>query len=169
MDTKTQQATNASFVGTWELESFTETLQDGSSVEPMGKNPKGFLLYTQDGIVSAQLSGLSNSQNDPSSEVPEAVGRRRQIATSYIGYCGSFAVNPEVQEVVHYPSVAHDRQMIGRALHRTFQFDADRLTLKASTAEAGEHIIEAHLVWRRHDAMRILTTSANAIIKKACE
>jgi len=66
MDTKTPHATTASFVGTWELESFTEILRDGSPVEPMGENPQGFLLYTEDGIVSAQLSGLGSSQNAPS-------------------------------------------------------------------------------------------------------
>ena len=164
MDTKTQQATTASFVGTWELESFTETLQCGSSVEPMGKNPQGFLLYTQDGIVSAQLSGPSRNQNDPSSEEPGAVDGTRQFATPYIGYCGSFTVNPESQEVVHYPSIAHDRQLIGRALHRTFQFDADRLTLTTSTAEAGEHIVEAQLVWRRHHSMGVRSNSAKALL-----
>jgi hypothetical protein len=150
MNTKAPHATTASFVGTWELESFTEISRDGSFVEPMGKNPQGFLLYTEDGIVSAQLSGPGSSQNDPSSEESWASNGSQQNATSYIGYCGSFTVNSELQEVVHIPIVAHARKLVGRALHRKFRFDEDRLTLKTSTVEAGEHVVEAQLVWRRH-------------------
>ena len=43
------------FVGVWTLESFTE--QSGSSEElnPLGAAPVGFLIYTADGFVSAQL------------------------------------------------------------------------------------------------------------------
>jgi hypothetical protein len=59
-------------------------------------------------------------------------------------------VNSELQEVVHIPIVAHARKLVGRALHRKFRFDEDRLTLKTSTVEAGEHVVEAQLVWRRH-------------------
>ena len=150
MDTKTPHATTASFVGTWELESFTEILRDGSPVEPMGENPQGFLLYTEDGIVSAQLSGLGSSQNAPSSEESWASNGSQENTTSYIGYCGSFTVSSELQEVVHIPIVAHDRKLVGRALHRKFQFYEDRLTLKTSTVDAGEHVVEAQLVWRRH-------------------
>jgi Lipocalin-like domain len=150
MNTKTPHAATASFVGTWELESFTEISRDGSFVEPMGKNPQGFLLYTEDGIVSAQLSGPGSNQNDPSSEKSGVSNGGQQTPTSYIGYCGSFTVNSELREVVHIPIVAHDRKLVGRALHRKFRFDEDRLTLKTSTVEAGEHVVEAQLVWRRH-------------------
>ena len=138
-----------SFVGTWQLESFTETLRDGRIVEPMGKKPQGFLLYTQDGIVSAQLSGDSGGADDDSSEELGRTGETRRTAP-YIGYCGKFTVNSDRQEVVHSPAVAHDDKLIGLALHRHFRIDSDRLTLRTLAGEAGTDIVEARLVWLRY-------------------
>jgi hypothetical protein len=150
MNTKRPQTTATSFVGAWKLESFTETLRDGSYVEPMGENPQGFLLYTEDGIVSAQLTGSERGEDGLSSKESSAIGRSQENTTSYIGYCGSFTVNSELQQVIHIPLVAHDRKLVGIPLYRKFLFESDRLTLKTSTVEAGEYIVEAQLVWRRH-------------------
>ena len=150
MNTKKTQATIASFIGAWKLESFTETLRDGRSVKPMSENPQGFLLYTEDGIVSAQFTRSERGQNDPPSEQSSAIGGSQENTTSYIGYCGSFTVNSELQQVVHIPLVAYDRKLVGRALYRDFLLDSDRLTLQTATVEAGEDVVEAQLVWRRH-------------------
>lgn len=149
MDISTLTATTASFIGVWKLESFTETSRDGGSVKPMGEHPQGYLLYTREGIVSAQLSRPTSDQNPlPLEELSGSNGSHRDPA-AYIGYCGSFAVNLALQEVVHIPTIAEDLRLIGMALHRKFQFDADRLTLKTSTAEAGGRIYEVKLVWQR--------------------
>ena len=43
------------FIGTWALESFTEHSETTGSVQPFGPNPAGLLIYTAEGIVSAQL------------------------------------------------------------------------------------------------------------------
>ena len=153
MDIKTPTATDALFVGAWALESFTEMLSDGSSVEPMGRSPQGFLLYTEEGMVSAQLTGpTSGSYELPSREARESHGNPKN-ETPYIGYCGTFTVNEDVQEIVHIPLVAHDRSLVGKALRRKFHFNADRLTLTISTPEAIEGTTESRLVWCRYHRM----------------
>jgi hypothetical protein len=149
MDISTLTATTASFIGVWKLESFTETTRDGSSVRPMGEHPQGYLLYTSEGIVSAQLSRPTSDQSPRSLEELSGSDGSHRDPAAYIGYCGSFAVNPALQEVVHIPTIAQDQRLIGTALHRQFQFDADRLTLKTSTVEAGGRIFEVTLVWQR--------------------
>jgi len=116
-------------------------LLDGSLLLPMGKNPSGFLVYTQDGIVSAQLSRAVDKSY--------ATGGTQQGKVPYIGYCGSFAVNDQAQEVVHLPKVAHDPEMVGSPLRRKFQFDGERLILRTVAGEAGANVVEAQLVWRR--------------------
>ena len=62
MDNTTQPTTAASFVGTWKLVSFTQTLMNGALEKPMGENPHGYLVYTGEGIVSAQLASSGNYQ-----------------------------------------------------------------------------------------------------------
>jgi len=152
MDIETQSDVAALFLGTWVLQSFTEISSDGSSVEPMGRNPQGFLLYTKEGIVSAQLTGVTDSSNEVSFAESKASGGNGnpENADPYIGYCGTFTVNVELQEVVHIPVVAHDRSLIGRALHRKFQLSAERLILTTTTHEAREDLIESRLLWCRH-------------------
>ena len=164
MHTTKDQATIVSFVGSWELQSFTEVWDDGSTVEPMGNAPTGFLVYSEDGIVSAQLSASrSNTEGNPATESTNRnVGL--QISTPYIGYSGAFTVNVRLQEVVHHPSVAHDSSLIGKDLRRKFQFDADSLTLTASAPDAGDHIVKAQLVWRRYDRGHTKTASATASV-----
>jgi hypothetical protein len=143
----TPQLTTALFVGTWQLESFTETMRGGRTVEPMGKKPRGFLLYTHDGIVSAQLSGAGSASSHDPSEEPGPVDKP---TASYIGYCGKFTVSPEVQQVVHIPMVAHDARLIGLSLYRHVKIDSDRLTLTTLADASGTDVIEARLVWRRY-------------------
>lgn len=150
MDIKAPMATDALFVGAWALQSFTEMLSDGSSVEPMGISPQGFLLYTEEGMVSAQLTGRTGSSDELSSSEAGASGGNPRNPTPYIGYCGTFTVNVDLQEIVHIPLVAHDRSLVGKALHRKFHFNADRLTLTISTPKAIEGIIESRLVWCRY-------------------
>ena len=148
MDIKIQPSPAVLFVGTWLLQSYTDLLSDGSSTEPMGSTPQGFLLYTKEGIVSAQLTGFGINRNDISSEEPKTRDET-ETSGSYIGYCGSFTVNFELQEVVHTPIVAHDRRLVGQALHRKFELNADRLTLTACSLAARNSIVESRLVWRR--------------------
>ena len=100
MDIKTPPVMGGLFVGTWALKSLTETLSDGSSVEPMGRSPQGFLLYTEEGIVSAQVTGLAYGSDELSLGEFLASDGNQGNATPYIGYCGTFTVNFELQEVV---------------------------------------------------------------------
>ena len=122
MNIETLPDVAALFLGTWTLQSFTEISSDGSCVEPMGRSPQGFLLYTKEGIVSAQLTGFEDRSKEVSSKETGTSGGNGnpEHAVPYIGYCGTFRMNVELGEVVHIPIVAHDRSLVRRALHRNF-------------------------------------------------
>lgn len=42
-------------VGAWELVSFHVALPDGSRAHPLGPDAEGYILYTADGFMSADL------------------------------------------------------------------------------------------------------------------
>ena len=140
----------ALFVGTWELLTFTEAGDGGRSVEPMGVEPKGFLVYTTEGIVSAQLMRIGEAQEEISLEATSGDAAIMPVATHFIGYCGTFTVNSALREVVHRPIVSADSGLVGRALHRKFEFVADRLILTTTAADGGDSATESRLVWRRY-------------------
>jgi hypothetical protein len=149
MSTQDNFASAASFIGTWELLSFTEVGEDGRSVEPMGAQPKGFLVYTTEGIVSAQLMGSGDAEEEISLEGTVGHDALKPTAIRFIGYCGAFTVNTALQEVVHLPVVSADRAFVGKALHRRFEFVADRLMLTTMATGGGDFATESRLVWRR--------------------
>ena len=44
-------------IGAWKLESYVEESVDGSKCfEPLGPTPRGIIMYTPDGYMSAQLA-----------------------------------------------------------------------------------------------------------------
>jgi Lipocalin-like domain len=91
---KTVTAKN--FIGAWELESYTEHSGAEAPLQPFGSNPVGFLIYTEDGIVSAQLMRPHRKQlatgawqfNDP-----EALA---ELVEGYISYCGRYFIDEQV-------------------------------------------------------------------------
>jgi hypothetical protein len=42
-------------IGVWRLVKYTDEHEDSDHTQPFGPNPQGFLIYTADGFVSAQL------------------------------------------------------------------------------------------------------------------
>ena len=46
---------NAQLIGVWKLVSYVDELGGQDAGHPFGMQPEGFLIYTQDGLVSAQL------------------------------------------------------------------------------------------------------------------
>jgi len=42
-------------IGVWSLVAYTHESENGDETDPFGPSPQGFLIYTADGFVSAQL------------------------------------------------------------------------------------------------------------------
>ncbi len=53
------------FVGTWKLVSWEVARPDGSVLYLYGRNVVGYLIYTADGYVSAEIMDPDRRQSDP--------------------------------------------------------------------------------------------------------
>ena len=53
------------FVGAWKLISWEVTQPDGTIHYPYGKNVVGYLLYTADGYMAADIMNPDRQQSDP--------------------------------------------------------------------------------------------------------
>lgn len=115
-------------VGAWELLSFVSTPTDSTKEEeevkyPLGKNPKGILIYTADGYMSAHLQALE------SAEESDAHSNR------YLGYTGPFHLDQTGTETVlqHHVSLSSFPARLGDIQRRVARLDGDILVLRTES------------------------------------
>ena len=138
-------------IGAWRLVSCVETdIETGEVFLPMGPHPAGFILYTPDGYMSAQLSSPDRADfasGDMYRGTPEdyvAAG------TSYLAYSGPYRVDEARRTVEHgmdvslFPNWQRQRQL------RIPELDGDTLALATDqpTLFAGS-LKTARITWRR--------------------
>lgn len=129
-------------LGGWELWSFesrgSARLDDGSGAvsHPLGTTPRGLILYTGDGYMSAQLTGSADAA------VPD------KKSPGYIAYGGRFHVDEDTATVHHQVTVSMLPELLATPQLRQAAVDGDRLTLSATTTTDG---VTSHntLVWVR--------------------
>ena len=145
MSTDCVLAARSPFVGVWTLESFTEKTGSSEEVNPLGTAPLGFLIYTAEGVVSAQL--MRRERKALGIDPWDAGGV--DLTKGYIAYCGSYVIHEHRGEVVHKPTVSLLPNLINQDQHRSFEFAHNTLTLVTKQEHEPGVIVESRLIWRR--------------------
>ena len=137
------------FIGVWTLESFTERSDADERSAPLGEAPLGFLIYTADGFVSAQLMRAKRElfKTDPweAAASSDAV----DLTKDCIAYCGRYEIDEKSSEAIHLPLVALLPNLIHQEQHRSFTFEEDTLTLVTSRGRPNGSVVASTLLWRR--------------------
>ncbi|MEO6794606.1 MAG: lipocalin-like domain-containing protein [Mycobacterium sp.] len=121
-------------LGGWELSSFDSRDADTGAVShPLGVAPRGLILYTGDGYMSAQLTTGTDA------DLPDG---------TYIAYGGRFHVNEDTATVRHDVTVSALPELLAGPQLRQAGVDGDQLTLSATTTNDG---VTSHntLIWLR--------------------
>jgi hypothetical protein len=117
-------------LGAWELVSFVAVDGvTGAERHPLGTSPRGLILYTADGFMSAQLA--------------------RTDFDEYFAYGGRFTVDEQTSTVHHDVTMSMMPELLARPQFRQAEVDGDLLTLSATTTDAAGTTTHARLVWRR--------------------
>lgn len=137
-------------LGVWSLVGYINEQSSREEIHPFGLAPQGFLIYTPDGFVSAQLM-RTGRPTFRSSDWHRGTAEEYQASGSgYIAYCGTFEVDEEQAMVTHIPSVSLLPNLIGGRQCRTIDLEGDRLVLRASGAPVGGGLfVTSRLVWKR--------------------
>ena len=120
-------ATSNPFVGTWKLVSWEVTLPDGTMHYPYGKDVVGYLIYTADGYMSAEIMNPDRQQSDPSFPLEMATGQtlpdsdRARAFSTYLSYCGTYTVAGKT--VTHHVKAGLIPSWTGSEQVRPFKFD----------------------------------------------
>src|SRR5580693_3511564 len=146
----TVEPISSRLVGVWSLVAYTEEKEGQKSTNPLGPKPVGFLIYTPDGFVSAQLMkpGRSAFQSrDWHQGTPEEYV---ESGNGYIAYFCSYDVDETNETVTHIPAVALLPNLIQKRQLRALTLNGDRLTLRTSSAADVEGaLVTSHLEWQR--------------------
>jgi hypothetical protein len=119
-----------SMLGAWQLLSFTTTDADTGRVEhPLGASPRGMILYTDDGHMSAQLADADMG--------------------GYIAYGGRFAVDEDTSIVHHDVTMSMMPELLASPQFRQASVAGNLLTLSATMTDAAGVTTHSTLVWRR--------------------
>ena len=144
-----------SLIGVWRLMSYAHEQEGHEDSFPFGLEPEGFLIYTSEGFVSAQLMKPGRSQFQSNEWQAGTPNEYEQAGSGYIGYCGVYEVDEEKETVTHIPSVALVPNLILKGQARSITFSADRLTLRAAGIPAANGAcVTSRLEWRRAYAER---------------
>ena len=135
------------FVGTWKLVSWETQSTDAQTIHPFGKNPIGYITYTENGYMSAtimkphrlnievSLADLMNARKIflkpwllvTAGKYVKAIMRYLQASANYVSYSGKYEIQAET--VIHHVEVSLIPDWIGTKQERQFKFIGDRLVL----------------------------------------
>ncbi len=140
--------TKDDLVGTWQLESWSIGYSDRDDVSsPYGEDPRGLLLYTDDGWMSASICRRERER------LPEDVSFRKlpdaskaEAFSSYFHYAGPYRV--EDGDVIHYVTQSLNPNFPGTEQLRHAELDGDTLVLTGKDS-AGAVTRFHTLVWHR--------------------
>ena len=124
--------------GTWMLESFTATDEDGEVIDIMGAGATGFICYSGDGWMSVQIIKPDRMRYD----IPDVEGGTTEqtlsAARGLFAYAGKYTVDEETAIVYHHLDFSLIPNWIGSKQKRYITKESDNvLVLSADPVRMG--------------------------------
>jgi len=131
-------------IGAWKLVEYSmeDKENPGEKFYPLGEDATGFIVYTPDGYMSAQMMAAGR---------PEYAGGRLHTGTlqemaaaakGYLAYSGPYEVEEETHTLYHHMAVSMNPTWLGQTQKRFVKLEGDTITITNSSNNA-------ILVWKR--------------------
>jgi Lipocalin-like domain len=118
-------------LGAWRLDSFeARDVATGIVRRPLGEDPSGLILYTDDGYMAARLATTPSGSD-------------------YVAYGGRFHLDEQTSVVHHEVTTSMMPELLAAPQYRRVRVDGDLLTLSATMTDDDGVTLESTLVWRR--------------------
>ncbi len=121
-------------VGTWEWVSLNVT-RDGTKSQPMGANPKGFIIFDSNGRFAYLLSRPGRAKFAAKNREQGTPDENKATVAGSLGYSGTYSVSDKTLifkiEASTYPNVEGDEQK------RSFTLTGDELKYTNLAPTAG--------------------------------
>lgn len=139
----------AEFIGAWTLRAMEVRRSDGEVSFPLGARPRGLLIYTEGGRMSAQLGSDARARFSSEDRLGGTDAELRQAFGGYIAYAGRFEVDPVRRVVSHQVELSLFPNWVGTRQEREFELEGRTLVLRSRPMQLGGFEQRAVLVWDR--------------------
>ena len=117
-------------VGTWRLVRYENTAADGQVVLPFGPNPKGYFTYDPTGHLSIHIMRTPPTAPFGAGDAKGTDAEVRSAYDGYVGYFGTWRINPEGTAVIHVVEGALRPSYTGTEQFRPFTLAGDTLIVR---------------------------------------
>lgn len=137
-------------IGSWKLVSYEARSEDGRAViYPLGKDAKGYILYTADGYMSAQIMRLNRPRYQTADPSGGTDAQSSLAARGYLAYSGPYRVEDD-SAVLHEPEVSLFPNWVDETQSRAVALVDGRLEMSTTApVQFGQDQLTAVLVWER--------------------
>ena len=127
-------------IGAWTLEGSYIENADGTRSPTWGDDPKGIIMYTADGYMTA-----ITRRGDRTLPAGEASADDKATAfDSYLNYAGRWTLSGNT--VTHHIEHALDPNDVGRSRDRTIDHQGDRMVFSGLSGDGKRNAV---IIWRR--------------------
>ncbi len=143
--------TDNPFLGTWRLISWENRDAGGQLGYPLGPDALGYITYTADGYIFAQIMAAERATLATQNPFGGADAEAAAAARSHMSYCGKYEVRTggENDEVVHRVAISDFPNWVGGEQLRFYKFEDDKLILSAPPFQTKKGEITTFLIWER--------------------
>lgn len=135
------------FHGAWKFVSSMQTLSDGTRkpVPGYGLTGVGNIIYTPQGRMMVFIMDPARAPfADPAQPTADEL---RAATRGFLAYGGRYEVNAAEGYVLHHVDLEPSPNRVGLTLKRFFQFEGNRLILRAAELPAG--VVDYAITWER--------------------
>lgn len=136
-------------IGAWTLVDYQYPI-NGVDTKPLGDHPTGFLMYTPDGYVAANMMTSDIRPKYASADLHKGtLAEMAAAAEGYVAYAGRFEIksyDETAQKLVvrHHMTVSMNPTWLGEVQERYVTYDPAAQTITITAA-----VNDARLVWRK--------------------
>lgn len=138
-------------IGSWTLVDLIEVPVDGGAItHPMGKEPKGLIIYNQDGFMSAQIMNPDRKNFAKEHFTGGTPEEYTQEGSTYLAYSGPFEVDETKKTLSHTMYVSLFPNWTGQTQNRVIHFKDGLLHLESGKPFMSNGLEVVHkLTWKR--------------------
>lgn len=133
-------------VGAWKLIEYSieDKNKNGEKFYPLGKDVTGFILYTPDGYMSAQMMAAGRPVYAEGRLHTGTIDEMAKAAKGYMAYSGQYEVDEDTHTLYHHMEVSMNPTWLGQTQKRFVKLEDNIITITNSANNA-------ILVWKRAD------------------
>jgi len=137
------------FIGSWSLISINNIYQDGTKVQPYGKNPEGLLIFDEDGNYAIQILKenrpliVSGNKNTSTPEENAA------IVKGFNAHYGKYSVDARNKIITFEILHASFPNWENKVQKRTYSYSNDMIKYIVKNTTQGGASVVAEVVWKK--------------------